>query len=576
LPNVVGGPMLTVPMKLALPVAAIGVLLAYAARERLGMIFAGTGLIFAAAVANLGEGPLWNARLLPFYYLSVYLLAAVAVAMAVRHAASLVSGSLLHPDRLTVAFASLAALAAVLVAVAMPLRLLPFGGLTDDGHYRWLAFTNSARSAVPSWAAWNYSGYEQKDSYREYHHVVTTMAEVADANGCGRAMWEYSKELDRYGTPMALMLLPHWTDGCVGSMEGLYFESSSTTPFHFLNQSVLSEAPSRAQRDLPYKAFDIDLGVTQLQTMGVRYYLAQTDKAIAAARSHPELTELAEAQPFIIFEVSDSELVEALDYEPVVVTGRTEEQLANSEVASRFDVGWVGQAVEYYNNPRSFLALPAEDGPPSWQRQESLLPTDGVPVEAAVISDVETTTSTLRFTVDQVGTPVLVKVSYFPNWEVDGADGPWRVGPNLMAVVPTATTVELSYGRTAVDWLGVLLTLLGLAAVGWLAYWSRRKQPDDRVAPAYPTRWSALPGRRAVSGPVAAEPKEPVFLVSDRAEPEGDGDGRVDGPDRAGSGSEAVPSARAAPAAGSTPGGQGSVEAANPTAPEDGSGTSGR
>ncbi|MDH3295569.1 MAG: hypothetical protein OER95_14715, partial [Acidimicrobiia bacterium] len=43
--NEVGGPMLTVPMKLALPVAAIGVLLAYAARERLGMIFAGTGLI---------------------------------------------------------------------------------------------------------------------------------------------------------------------------------------------------------------------------------------------------------------------------------------------------------------------------------------------------------------------------------------------------------------------------------------------------------------------------------------------------------------------------------------------------
>ena len=56
-------------------------------------------------------------------------------------------------------------------------------------------------------------------------------------------MWEYEKELDRYGTPMALMLLPYWTDGCIGSMEGLYFEASATTPFHFLTQVELSTAP---------------------------------------------------------------------------------------------------------------------------------------------------------------------------------------------------------------------------------------------------------------------------------------------------------------------------------------------
>jgi hypothetical protein len=55
-------------------------------------------------------------------------------------------------------------------------------------------------------------------------------------------MWEYEGDLQRFGTPMALMLLPYFTDGCIGSMEGLYFEASSTTPFHFLNQSALSEA----------------------------------------------------------------------------------------------------------------------------------------------------------------------------------------------------------------------------------------------------------------------------------------------------------------------------------------------
>ncbi len=470
----VGPPLLTVPIKIALPVAAIGVLVSYVTRERIGMIFTGTGLIFAAAVANLGEGPLWNARLLPFYYLSVYVLAAVGVAMVVRFAGSWLSRNLDRPNPDLLAAGSWVAAAAVLIAVAMPLRLMPFGQVDENGSYRWLAFTNSAGSAVPGWTEWNYSGYERKQSYGEYHQVVSDMATVGADNGCGRAMWEYSSDLDRYGTPMALMLLPHWTDGCIGSMEGLYFESSATTPFHFLNQSVLSDAPSRAQRDLPYRDFDINLGIAQLQLMGVKYYMAMSDTAIAAAESHPELTRITESQPFVVFEVEGSQLVQGLDYEPVIVSGRSEDQVSDIETVSRFDIEWVGQAVEHYNDVPNFLSLPAEDGPDDWMRAESLIRTDGNQIAAAVVNDVTSTTSGIQFTVDEVGKPVLVKASYFPNWDVDGAEGPWRAGPNLMVVVPTETNVELNFGRTAIDWLGNLVTLLGLAGLFALYRFDRR------------------------------------------------------------------------------------------------------
>lgn len=463
----IGPALLTVPMKIALPVAAIGAFLAYARRERVGMIFAGTGVLFAAAVANLGEGPLWNARLLPFYYLSVYVLAAVGVAMVARLAAATVSDRLDRPRPEVVVGAVLAATVAVFIAVAMPLRLMPFGQVVD-GQYRWLAFTNQARSTVPGWTEWNYSGYERKDSYAEYRQVVTEMDRVGSEVGCGRAMWEYSGDLDRYGTPMALMLLPFWTDSCIGSMEGLYFESSATTPFHFLNQSVLSDSPSRAQRDLPYKGYDIGLGVEQLQVMGVRYYMAQSDEAIAAADESADLTRVGEAQPFVVYEVADSDLVEGLDYNPVVVSGRTEEQIGEG-TANRFDVGWVGQAVNYYNDPSAYLAMPAEDGPDAWIRQESLLPDDGEPAARTEVTNLASDNSSISFTVDQVGQPVLVKASYFPNWKADGADGPWRVGPNLMAVVPTSQDVTLTFGRTAVDLLASALTVFGLAALVVLA-----------------------------------------------------------------------------------------------------------
>ena len=463
----VGPLLLTVPMKIALPVAAVGLVLSYTARERLGMMFGGTAAIFAAAVANVGDGPIWNARLLPFYYLSVYMLAAIGVAMIVRLVGSMISTDLERPDGRTLLAGSSAAAFAILIAVAMPLRILPGGGVSEggDGSYDWLVFSNTARSFVPSWIEWNYSGYEEKDSYAEYRQVVQTMDDVGADRGCGRAMWEHHEDLDRYGTPMALMLLPHWTDGCIGSMEGLYFESSASTPFHFLNQSMLSDAPSRPQRNLPYQNFDINRGVAQLQSSGVRYYMAQSDRAIADARTHPELTEVAEAQPFVVFEVTGSELVEGLQYAPIVVSGPGEEQVEGFEETSRFEIGWVSQAVAFYNDPNSYVALPAEDGPEEWTRSQLLSVGAGDEVDQAVVTNIEVDTNSIAFDVDQVGQPVLVKASYFPNWNVDGADGPWRVGPNMMAVVPTSNSVELNYGRSVVDLLGTLLTLLGIAGV---------------------------------------------------------------------------------------------------------------
>ena len=81
-----------------------------------------------------------------------------------------------------------------------------------------------------AWADWNYSGYQGKPDYPEYNAVIQMMANVGAADGCGRAMWEYDPSLNRFGTTESLMLLPYWTNGCIDSMEGLLFESSSTTP----------------------------------------------------------------------------------------------------------------------------------------------------------------------------------------------------------------------------------------------------------------------------------------------------------------------------------------------------------
>ncbi|MFP3900275.1 MAG: hypothetical protein ACLFXM_05430 [Acidimicrobiia bacterium] len=497
-----------VDLRWVLALAIVGAGLSLALRFRPGVFLVLMTAAAGVAFVVVPEGRLWNGRLLPFYYLTAMLLAAVAVSEVLRLVGGLIRGG--RPSLwMSGAVTAVGALVAILVVVGLPLGALPgsaragvpAGADASTTGYVWpsfgpVQFHSGPESFVTGWAKWNYSGYEGKELYREYHHVVRTMDEVGAERGCGRAFWEYEKELDRYGTPMALMLLPHWTDGCIGSMEGLYFEASATTPFHFLVQTELSANPSAAQRDLPYGSFDLDRGVQHLQLMGVRYYMATSAAAIEGAREHPDLEEIATSGPWAIFEVARSEVVEALEHEPAVVSGVGHDPRSWLEEPPDESGRYGGPAVRWFNDPARWPVPLAVDGPDDWQRVDSHDLARERRVEPAEVSDVEVEDDSISFEVDRVGSPVLVKMSYFPNWRVDGADGPYRVAPNFMVVVPTDTQVELRYGRTPVEWVSYALTGLGVAGLLLLARRGRFRFRPRRPPAAIPreTGWVAGDG----------------------------------------------------------------------------------
>ena len=106
------------------------------------------------------------------------------------------------------------------------------------------------------------------------------------------------------------------------------------------------------------------------------------------------------------------------------------------------------------------------------------------------VSNVHEGVNAVSFHVSRVGTPVLVKVSYFPNWQVAGATGPYRVTPNLMVVVPTAHNVVLRYGASRADHIGEALSGLGLIAlvsvvvVAWVRNrWGQHRKSRRSSAP---------------------------------------------------------------------------------------------
>ena len=506
--------------------AVVGFVAVLARRHLTGTAIAITTVIFAVLIWNTRDslpviGLLWNPRLLPFFYFLRYLLMVIGAYELICLAINAFRGR--RASREVGTYEGIAAASTIVLSLLLVFgwqyERLPGGGFVTDGDtsvYAWGPLRKgpeTGRGVADAWTRYNWLGYEGRSYYPEYHDVVTTMDGLGETNGCGRALWENSQDNSRYGTTMALMLLPHWTDGCIASMEGLFFEASGTTPYHFLTTAAMSENSSNPVRQLRYTDNNAEVGVSHMRDLGVKYLMVRTEAAKAEAQGQDELRYLTTSGPWDIYELPGAAIVEALDVQPVVVHERAGDQRERN-----LEIG-----TSWFQNREDWPALPADGGPEEWQRVDAVIDMDlregepddrnrkvdyVVPSEeidvvdlpAVELSDVDVGQQSVSFTVDEVGVPVLVRVSYFPNWSVSGAEGPYRVSPNFMVVIPTENEVELTYGRTTLDWFFYALTLVGIGlCVLWrvqgdLRYDSERprfgrrrsvgegSEPDDAVA----------------------------------------------------------------------------------------------
>jgi hypothetical protein len=506
-------PLSTLWDAIIMSLALLGLASQVVRRHKIGMWMGTYGVLLAAGVyfARGGLpviGLLWNPRILPFFYLLRYFLFAIGIYEVFAFAARVLSlervarqalsqhesddgaqFAQISSARTKVSF-NLGVLVAFVVAtfivVGFRFQELPFGSVKTNAagksEYVWgpIRGASSNDGFVDGWARWNFTGYEGKSAYGEYHDVVATMKSLgADpSQGCGRAVWENNGELNKYGTTMGLMLLPFWTDGCIGSMEGLFFEAAGTTPYHFITAAAMSKQSSNPVRELRYDNNDAAKGVAYMRALGVKYFMGFTPEAVTAASAQPGLIKVAQSGPWVIFRVTESDLVVPLSVQPVVVS------MASGDPRER----WLEIGTSWFQHADEWAALPADAGPQEWQHidtQIDLTRREGEPgasgrrvdivtpsqaiepvaLPPLVVSNVEMGQSDVSFSVDKIGVPVLVRVSYFPNWKVDGATGPFRVAPNMMVVIPTSNNVKLQYGSTSLDYMAYLLTFIGIGVL---------------------------------------------------------------------------------------------------------------
>jgi hypothetical protein len=487
--------------------ACVSVIVAFVVRDRLGVVLATLTVASFWTFVLDPQSAIWNQRLIPFWYISIYLVSGWMVGYLAQRWAHYVPRRHRDPDsdsaeedvalaavsdgrELEVAgvggasnaslvnesrwgqarvFWATCFVAALGLASTLPGLITP---LANDLHL------NLTGNQVSAWAQWNYSGYQAKASWPEYHDLITTMTKVSDRYGCGRAMWEYSSSENRWGTPEALMLLPYWTDNCVDSMEGLLMESSPTTPYHYLDQSELSLAPSDPQVGLNYGPLNVAEGVRHLQMLGVKYYMAFSPAVFAQAKKDPSLKLIATTKAFPapgaqwrIYLIKNSPMVQALTSTPNVV----------ANISSQHN--WLAANEQWWLTASLQDVYAAESGPATWPRALSVTSmTKSSPLPSVTVTRVHVGLQDLSFHVSRIGVPMLVKISYYPRWHVSGATGPYRVSPNLMVVVPTSKNVSLHYTSTPALSLGNALSdatvIVGLVVLS-MALRRRRKASVD-------------------------------------------------------------------------------------------------
>jgi hypothetical protein len=436
---------------------------------------------------------LWNGRLLPYWYFGVAFFATVAVGVAVVWASRRLP-SRIHIHWVRALVVTIAAAGAGLAAdstdfPAYAWVLFVVGGLlflaasfwwgesVGTRHYLVILASSvlalgalSGVTFVDGWAKWNYEGYEVKEPWLEYEALMADIEELPP----GRVQWEGNGDWNKYGTPMSPMLIPYWTDDSHESMEGLYFESSLTTPFHFINSSEMSLNASNPIPGLAYKNFQMERGLKHMSIYGVSYYVNITPEAGEEADSIDSMTRVATSGPFGIFALPETQLVEAATFVPSVYEA-PERGLLGALIGSETVVGDDGEplasfhdmALEWYDDVDNLDRWVVSDGPETWKRIESLDEREAVLTNAPedAVSDVVVDDHVISFRTKAVGVPHLVKVSYFPNWEATGAEGPYRATPSLMVVIPTGEDVLIEFNDTWAETVGKVLTGLGLLAL---------------------------------------------------------------------------------------------------------------
>jgi hypothetical protein len=334
-------------------------------------------------------------------------------------------------------------------------------------------FVGSGVTYIPSWISWNYEGLEKKAQYGEF---LAVNEYLKAGNLSGRVDFEYAEEYNKFGTPRVFEASPVFSNRSV--LESLFLESSLTFPFFYYIQKQVSQEAWWPGFPLEVPSFTPDAGAESLRLYNVQYFVAISEKTKTALSNNSRYRLLSIIDEFNVYAVNeDSQYIEVAEKEPVLVLTDDWKHYAYDWMSSsRRDVPLVfSKSIGEYE--LKHFRIIVVDKSVSFDRQGKAVyyPEDlSSAIEEAGTLDRNCSTTEkvseeeVRIHTNCVGKPLLVKISYFPNWMVEGAKKVYIASPSIMLIIPEQQDVRIYYGETDADRIGNLFSVLGIAIV---LYW---------------------------------------------------------------------------------------------------------
>jgi hypothetical protein len=323
---------------------------------------------------------------------------------------------------------------------------------------------------IPGWIKWNYSGYEQKNTWKIFHGIN----EYLKHSGDGRVEWEHTPLDEALGSIRSSETLPYFAKR--QTLEGIHMLGAVSAPFVFYIESETSYRPCNPIPNYFYSTLNLKRGIDHFKLFNVSHFVVRSPQVKKEIKHFPEFKLEKTVGEYHIYRLltNKDEYVTPLKNYPVLfltdnwrdVSYRwfaKEEALKDTflvfkKQADRDDQKIFKQTV---NNLGVIKTIPYPD---KEIKVKSVINNESIDIETS-----------------EIGHPLLLKVSYHPNWRVKGADKIHFVSPCFMLIFPTEHKIHLSFEPGLPTKVGRAFTGLGIVLALLSPFWFRRNRSVNYV-----------------------------------------------------------------------------------------------
>ncbi|WP_207679281.1 hypothetical protein [Desulfonema magnum] len=317
-------------------------------------------------------------------------------------------------------------------------------------------------SAKPGqWYRYNNKGYEATPGYRDFVRINDYLrhSENTDPFGAPRVGYEKCDEYGRYGGDRVFESLPVFSGR--QTMEGIHYASSMASKCVAFLQTEYSR-DIKTPTSYIFSRMNPATLPAHLKLYNISQLILATTEAKRVISEFPVFKREADFGQLSVYRYleCDGKYVDVPDIRPVLYTSDTwaEDFYEWYKHPEQNDVLLVPEQFVIHEEDRAVFLNKTDQVSDLSSFRKHTLDTEDLSIETH-LDHME-----IRFTTNKIGIPHLVKVSYFPNWQVRGAHGVYPVSPHLMMVIPRESEVVLTYGKTFWEKVG-----WGITSFTWIA-----------------------------------------------------------------------------------------------------------